>query len=175
MIEQDIRTTFKQADLPVPPLPRELIQVLTPLNELNFCSQVNIASPYDLPEYLTEILEHNDNFLSLGQTGYGINNLYFYYYLQWNNLTLAIQKHWGGAYTNHIKNKKKLETYFTSLRELLSQVLKKNIHFKGQLIIMDSIMHPSGWGWRYSNNTVKWHEEEQNILEQVHAVLTNID
>ncbi|WP_299011596.1 hypothetical protein [uncultured Shewanella sp.] len=174
MKEQDIRIAFQHADLPVPPLPRELIKTLSPISDLNFCSQQPIASPYDLPQYLPEILQSNDDFFSLGQTGYGINNLYFYYYLQWNNLTLAIQQHWGGAYINHTKNKQKLETYFSLLRALLFQVHKKHNNFNGKLIIVDSVIHSSGWGWQYSDNTVKWHDKDQSILKQVQTVLSDI-
>ncbi|MCL1127208.1 hypothetical protein [Shewanella surugensis] len=172
MLEQDIRTLLTQAGLPIPPLPRQLLPKLNEHDNLMLSTQPLISSPYDLPQYLTELSAIDDDFFALGQAGYGINNWVFYYYLKWNKCTLAIQIPWGGALLEPNLAKKQLEARFSILKDILSQVHKKHLAFAAQLIVIDSTLYPQGWGWQHSDSAPTWYEDNLPVLEQVQQALT---
>ncbi|MCL1125297.1 hypothetical protein [Shewanella surugensis] len=122
------------------------------------------------------MLSDQQDFLLMGQAGYGINNWAMHYFINWNNTTLLLQESWGvGSYSDINLAKKRLSYKYEQLKKILVQVHKKSASFPGRLVVIDSEYNQSGWGWKKSDTHVEWEKEDMDIFENVNQALAQID
>jgi hypothetical protein len=117
---EEVFWMFREAELPFPPIPRELAGELRPLDQWLFASREIEASPLDLDLFLDEaIAGEAPDYVLLGQAGYGISNLAIHYFLVVGPLALFVQVRWGGAYTDNEAAVARMRGAFSGAEELI--------------------------------------------------------
>lgn len=98
-----IAETFREADLPSPPIPSRFESSLQALGSWWFAT--NDVSPaamylFETDFLLTLLTGHVDDFVAVSHAGHGANSYALSYFLVDGPLALLLQTAWGGVYTD---------------------------------------------------------------------------
>jgi hypothetical protein len=147
------RELFAAEDLPFPPLPADVGDVLREVAPNVFSTRQVDASPYNLRVYSFEIQTDPavPNYAVVGFDGHGINSWAVHYYLVEDALALFIQLAWGGAYVDADEARRAIKGVFAWAEKLQADVRRARgdglIPPGWRLLVVVSQFAEPGWAW----------------------------
>ncbi len=121
---------FEENALPLPPIPNALVDSLAEIDVDKFSTYKKmiyfppvaikldsidtlLPSSFGLDQENTEEVK---GFCALGLGGYGVENRFFYYLEDYNNIKCIIRMPWGKVYGNEAKDRENLDKVMTILK-----------------------------------------------------------
>jgi hypothetical protein len=150
--------TFREHNLPGPPIPAPLRSGLTTLEKWHWASDtagwINREEMYRLRESFIHDLLQDDmaDHVRICHAGHGSNSWGITYCLVYRHLVLVIQVGWGGIYMNEASSIANLADAFTRCSALIRQVetmdrrLAETRH-RQKLLCLSSGFGPQRCGW----------------------------
>ena len=174
-----IYSEYDAKGLDLPYIPDHLIEAIQMLGpEHFFTTEDHIPLPLDfIPGWLQAIARPNHegakliarDYLFFGESGYGINSYYFYYYLHWDALYLFYKYPFGGIYHAQEKAAARINDDLAAITQAL--MVFDNLPLKRErpvVIIADDKSNDYGQGVISEGELTEWQNGTLvNLLEKI--------
>ena len=115
---EELFAMLQEAELPFPPMPRELADRLEEVGPWLYATRPIEASPYEAGLWLDEVLEGVEDYVLVGHAGYGLSSWAMHYYLVFGGLAVIAQVRWGHATSDDEKAAARLRDCIQAVEDL---------------------------------------------------------
>ena len=174
-----IYSEYDAKGLDLPYIPDHLIETVQMLGpEHFFATEEHLPLPLDfIPNWLQAIAlpDHESaeslarDYLFFGESGYGVNSYYFYYYLHWGALYLFYKYPFGGVYDNQEETAARINDDLAAISQMLMEFGNLSPEREHPVVIVaDSKSNDYGRGVIKAGELTEWQNDTLvNLLERV--------
>jgi hypothetical protein len=142
-----VRDLFlEEHGLPLPPVPREMVDRIRALAPGLVTSRDDQLGPYQLRPFLDELAKPPEPYIVFGTAGHGVSAWAMHYYLVQQGLGLFIQLSFGGAYGDLERERSRVASTFAVAESVVLAPRLRRLPEAQRLVVVASDLAGSRWG-----------------------------